>query len=128
MPHYRLLLWYTNYPSSAAIAQTYAANVNRPLKDRFTPLRVAYYAYLLVGGIRLCLNYLFRQSYNQYDLTVAVFTSVTTSYMASLNVLFLMALAFAFDLVLVGQPHPKVAPMLVDLLVYNRGSDTKKKQ
>ncbi len=94
-----------------------------------TPLRLAYYAYLLVGGIRLLLNYLFRRSYNQYDLTVAVFTSVSASYLASLNVICLIVLAFVFDLEFVVRPHPRVAPMLVDLLVLNNrcGKEAKTK-
>ncbi len=120
MPHHRLLLWYTTYPSSAAIAQTYAANVNRPLQAKLTPLRLAYYAYLLGGGTRLLLNYLFQEAYNGYDLTLAVFTSIATSYLASLAIMIPIAVAFAWDLTLVVRPHPKVAPMLVDLLVRNR--------
>ena len=122
MPHHRLLLWYTTYPSSAAIAQTYAANVNRPLQVKLTPLRLAYYAYLLGGGTRLLLNYLFQEAYNGYDLTLAVFTSIATSYMSSLIVFFLILLAFVFDCAFLLRPHPKVAPMLVDLVVRNRGS------
>ena len=122
MPHLRLLLRYSTYPTSAAMIRTYAANVNRPLQDILTPLRLAHYAYLLVGGIRLLLNYVLREAYNRYDLPVAVFTEAAATYMSSLIVFFLILLAFVFDYAFLLRPHPKVAPMLVDLVVRNRGS------
>ena len=123
MPHRLLpLLQYSTYPTSAAMIQTYAANVHRPLQDILTPLRLAHYAYLLGGAIRIYLNYVFREAYDRYDLPLAVFTRLTTSHSSSLVVLLLILLVIVFDYVLLLRPHPKVAPMLLDLVVHNRGS------
>ncbi len=127
MPH-RLLLRYATYPSSAAMIRTYAANVHRPLQDILTPLRLAHYAYMLVGAIRMCLNYVFREAYNRYDLPLAVFTRLMTSHSSSLVVLLLILLVIVFDYVFLLRPHPKVAPMLVDLMVRNRGSVKRKRE
>ena len=73
MPYHLIRLYFTYYPSSAAAARTYADNLSRPLGALLTPLRLAYYAYLLVGAIRLILKPLFREAYHRYDLPVYLF-------------------------------------------------------
>lgn len=114
---YRLLqAFFTYYPSSAAVARTYAGNLHRPLASLLTPLRLARYAYLLTLAVRLCLNSLLRQTYHQYDLTLYLFESTITHHMAGLAFLPTLAMVFTLDVTFVLQPHPKVAPMLVDLL------------
>lgn len=107
---------FTYYPSSAAVARTYAENLNKPLASRLTPLRLAYHAYLLALIIRLCLNSLFRETYHQYDLTVFLFERAITHHIAGLALLPLLLQAIVFDVTFVLRPHTKMAPMLVDLL------------
>ena len=116
MPLQALKFLFTNSPGSAQVARMYADNVNRPLKDRLTLLRLAYYAYLLVMSTRLAMNSLFRESYNQYDLTMYLFDHYATHHMAGLIVVSVLALGLAFDFIFGVRAHHKVAPMLLDLL------------
>lgn len=116
MLYHLLQVFFTYYPSSADAARTYSGNLNRPLSSLLTPLRLAYYVYLLVLAIRLCLNSLFRKAYHQYDLPVYLFESAITHHMAGIAVLPSLVLAFVYDVTFVLRPHPRVAPMLVDLL------------
>ena len=108
--------FFTNSPSSAQTVRMYASNVSQPLRSRLTPLRLTYYAYLLVASIRLSLNTFFRGSYNQYDLTMYLFDHYATHHMAGLVLVAVLSMAFAFDYVLGVRANRKVAPMLLDLL------------
>ncbi len=116
MPYRALKFFFTNWPSSAEVARTYAGNVHRPLSSRLTSLRLAYYAYLLVLSTRLALNTFFRESYNQYDLTMCRFDHYATHHMAGLVMVAALALGLAFDFIFGVRAHHKVAPMLLDLL------------
>ena len=116
MLYYLIRVFFTYYPSSAEVARTYADNVSRPLQHQLTPLRLVYYAYLLVGGVRLILNSILRKVYHQYDLSVYLFESAITHHMVGMAVLPCIGLFFVIDFTLVVRPHRKVAPMLVDLL------------
>ncbi len=107
---------FTNSPSSAQEAQTYADNVRRPLKHRLTPTRLLYYAYLLVLATRLTLNSLFIESYNTHDLFLYIFDRYATHHMAGLVLAAVLAMGLAFDFVFGVRTHRKVAPMLLDLL------------
>ncbi len=116
MPYHYLKFVFTNYPSSPVVAQRYARNVHRPLANQLTPLRLAYYAYLLLLAIRLAFNFLFGKAYNKYDLPMYFLGCVFRNPMTCLVLIPFTMLAFVFDLNLVVRPHRKVAPMLTDLL------------
>ena len=116
MPSRALKFLFTNSPSSAQVAQTYAGNVSRPLKYRLPPTRLLYYAYLLVLATRLTMNSLFRKAYNRYDLFLFLFDHYATHHMAGLVLVSVLALGLAFDFVFGVRAHRKVAPMLLDLL------------
>lgn len=116
MLNHLLRVVFTYYPPSSAVARTYADNANRPLVRLLTPLRLAYYLYLLLIAIRLCLNSLLREAYHQYDLTVYLLERTISHHTAGIVFLPILMLAFVLDVTLVLCPHPKVAPMLVDML------------
>ena len=115
MLYYLIRVFFTYYPSSKVV-KTYAANVKAPLGSRLTPLRLAYYVYLLVLSSRLILNSIFRKTYHQYDLPVYLAELTFTHHMVGLAVLPCIGLAFVYDYAFVLKPHPAVAPMLSDLL------------
>ncbi len=112
---------FTNTPSSAQVAQAYAGNVNRPLKSSLlTPLRLAYYAYLLLMFTRLTLNSLLPEGaeYSRLDVTVYLFNCLFRHHhhLLGLVVNCFALLGLVVDYVIVVRPHPLVAPMLTDLL------------
>ncbi len=116
MPYSAIKFLFTNCPSSAQVARTYADNVNRPLSHRLTPPRLTYYAYLLVLSTRLILNSFFREVYNSYDLAMLLFDHYATHHMAGLVLASVLALGLAFDYLFGVRAHHRVAPMLLDLL------------
>ncbi len=120
MPH-RLLYEYLTYPSSAAIARQYADNVGKPMKSIFTPMRQFAYVFMLSGIIRLLLNYFLQEEYSRFDLSAAIFISLVMHRIANLMIILLIIVGFVFDYTITVRPHWKVAPMLEDLLINNRG-------
>ena len=110
--------FFTYSPSSAAVARSYATTAHRPPEQRklFTPLRLAYYAYVLVLAGRLTLNSLLGGAYNQYDLLMFLLDRLASNHLVGLVGAPYTLLAITFDYRLAGWPHPLVAPMLTDLL------------
>lgn len=115
------------HPSSAQVAQTYADNVSKPVRTKLTLLRLAYYTYLLGMATRLCLNSFLLEAYNSHDPTMRLLSSAVTHHMVGLAVAPFALLAIVFDYFYCVQASRKVAPMLLDILVANRGSFEKKK-
>ena len=114
---YRFIKFILTYsPSSAQVAQNYADNVSKPMRSKLTPLRLAYYAYLLLLFTRLGLNSLFQGAYNRYDFSVYLFNSIFRHHMVGLMINCFVLMALVFDYTIVLGPHPLVAPMLTDLL------------
>ncbi len=111
---------FTNHPSSAQVALTYASNLHRPLRSRLTPLRLTYYALLLVLVVRFCLFSAFREAYYQHDLTMRLINSTVKHHMVGLVVAPFLLCAIAFDYVYCVRASGKVAPMLIDILVVNQ--------
>ncbi len=122
-----LYLLVTNffYTPSADQARQYASNVHKPLKGRLRPLRLAYYAYLTMGALRLTLYSVLREQYTRYDLATEVLDSVTTHHLIGLCLVPFIGLCIAYDYLLCVKAHQKVAIILVDLLVINQGLKAK---
>lgn len=110
--------------SSSVQAQEYVDTVHRPLPSKLTPLRLSYYAYLLFLAFRMTLYSVFQEKYTQYDLTMAILNAVTIHHMSGLCLTPYGMLGFYFDYILCIRPHRKVAPVLNDLLVLNKGKKT----
>ncbi len=111
----KMLLIYS--PSSLAFAQKYAKSVGQPLGAQLKrPLRLAYYAYLLLLTVRLCLNSFFRGAYNQYDLSMFLLDRLVSHHLLGLALAPYNLLTVIFDYFLAVHPHRTVAPMLTDLL------------
>lgn len=116
---------YFFYTPSAVQAKNYCTKTDRPSTNyKLTrPLRLLYYAIILQFALRLTLYSLYQESYTQYDQTMALLDSATTHHMIGLTLVPFGVEGFFLDYLLrVVTPSPRIASLMMDTLVYNRGT------
>lgn len=117
---YKLLSLFT-YNSSSTQAQNYASRVYLTTSAKLHPIRIIYYLYLLSFALRMTLFSIYQSEYTQYDLTMDIFRSQVPHHLMGICLVPFIGLCFYTDLLLAVKVNAKVATMIMELIVHNRG-------
>ncbi len=86
------------------------------------PPSLLYYLSLLEYATRLLLYALFQKEYTRVDPLMAVLDAITTHHLVGLCLAAFVVIAFYMDYVLtMAPPDRRLATVLIDLMVFNRG-------
>lgn len=123
---YKIILSYFFYTPSAVQAEQYASQnkIKFSLTRKLThPLRILYYAIVFQFALRLSLYSIYQDRYTYFDPTMALLDSATTHHMIGLTLVPFGVLGFYLDyLLLVVPSNDRVASLMRDTLVYNKGN------